>query len=123
MQRFSVGSAETSLTPQRDDQPSAHWLEVQRFDDDRACLDAQLVQPGCVGPAGAFQVERTPGLVNRAKSARCHREHPHADLHIPAGRSNLQLARLLDDKDQRGRVDEGEPSIGHQPQKPQLGVR
>ena len=96
-------------------------VHAERLDEHRARLDPEFVQPGGLGSARA--VERD-GLARRGRAprARCPATGMirTRTLRLAAGGRHAQLAALLDHDEQRARIEQREPAVGHQPQQPQL---
>ena len=78
------------------------------------------MQPRRLLPARALQRERLAREVDRAERAALHRHDPQARRARAARRRHAQLTALLDHHQQRGRVQQREPAVGHQAQQPQL---
>ena len=96
-------------------------LHAQRLDEHRARLEAEFVQPCGLLAARAVERDRLAGAVEGAERAALHgRDRAGARCVLAAGGRDAQLAALLDHDEQRARVEQREPAVGHQPQQPQL---
>ena len=119
-QRLAVRSAEAAVAAQRDHEPPALAIHPERLDQRRARLQPEFVQPRGLLASWSIEGDRLALEVQGAERAALHGRDPQSHRPGAAGCRHAQLSALLDDHQQGARVEQREPAIGHEAQKPQL---